>query len=130
MALELGIPCGGWCPKGRLAEDGPIPGRYLLAETKSKKYIERTRLNVRDSDGTLILTAAPPSGGTADAIAFAEKTGRPLLVIDPMDAGVVARARAWLAERRVRVLNLAGPRESERPGMYDAARKFLLKLLG
>jgi hypothetical protein len=56
--------------------------------------------------------------------------GRPVLVADPADPGGVARARAWLAERRIRVLNLAGPRESDRPGAYAAAREFLLKLLG
>ncbi len=88
-ALELGIPCGGWCPKGRRAEDGPISAGYPLAETESGKYIKRTRLNVRDSEGTLILTASPPSGGVANTIVFAEKTGRPVMVIDPGDALVI-----------------------------------------
>ncbi len=60
---------------------------------------------------------------------FAEKTNRPLLVIDPADALGVARAGVWLAENRIRVLNLAGPRESDRPGIYAATRKFLFKLL-
>ncbi|HID23542.1 MAG TPA: hypothetical protein EYP14_14255, partial [Planctomycetaceae bacterium] len=40
-ALDVGFPCGGWCPRGRLAEDGPVPDRYPLDETPSAKYAER-----------------------------------------------------------------------------------------
>lgn len=60
VALELGLPCGGWCPKGRKAEDGVIHSRYPLKETPSEEYNERTTWNVRDSDGTLIVSDAPP----------------------------------------------------------------------
>ena len=63
-ALALGIPCGGWCPKGRKAEDGAIPERYPVAETESAAYEERTRLNVGDADATLILASGPLYGGT------------------------------------------------------------------
>ena len=55
FALENKIPCGGWCPKGRLAEDGRIHHRYPLRETSSTDYRVRTQANVEDSDGTLIL---------------------------------------------------------------------------
>src|SRR5436305_1193025 len=65
VALELGIPCSGWCPRGRRAEDGTIPPRYPLQETRSLAYPVRTRWNVRDSDGTLILTRGRPDRGTA-----------------------------------------------------------------
>jgi hypothetical protein len=54
-ALEASFPCGGWCPKGRKAEDGPIPARYPLKEMDGPAYRLRTERNVRDSDGTLIL---------------------------------------------------------------------------
>ena len=64
VALELSIPCGGWCPKGRKAEDGALPARYPLKETPSEEYAQRTTWNVRDSDGTLILTHGAPTGGT------------------------------------------------------------------
>lgn len=64
VALALGIPCGGWCPKGRLAEDGPLPDRYPLRETEFEGYSKRTKLNVQDSDGTLLFTRQRPSGGT------------------------------------------------------------------
>lgn len=72
-ALQLGIPCGGWCPKGRKAKDGPIPDRYPLKETESGSYPVRTEMNVRDSDGTLILTWGRPTGGTALTVRLARR---------------------------------------------------------
>lgn len=94
----LGIPCGGWCPRGRRAEDGPIPERYPLTETRSARYAVRTRFNVRDSDGTLVLAGAlagvlaggEPQGGTRLTIELANKLGRPLLVADPLAADALA----------------------------------------
>ena len=59
VALENDIACGGWCPKGRLAEDGPIDAKYPLTETESPLLTQRTEANVRDSDGTLILSGGP-----------------------------------------------------------------------
>jgi len=64
-ALERGVPCGGWCPAGRLAEDGVIPARYPVTELRGAGYDERTRKNVEDSDGTLIVTFGRATGGTA-----------------------------------------------------------------
>ena len=58
-AIAAGIPHGGWCPRGRLAEDGPIAAQYQLRETRSAKYYIRTRKNVLDSDATLILCRGP-----------------------------------------------------------------------
>ena len=74
VAIELGVPRGGWCPKGRRAEDGVIAKQYPLRETPSTDYRERTRRNVRDADGTLIVTADELRGGTALTRALAEKT--------------------------------------------------------
>src|SRR5437870_6380616 len=73
VALELGLPCGGWCPKGRRAEDGPIPARYPLAETPWSGYPQRTLWNVRDSDGTLILVDGEPDRGTQLTIELAKR---------------------------------------------------------
>ncbi len=75
-ALALGVPCGGWCPRGRRAEDGEIPARYPLRETPLPTYEQRTEWNVRDADGTLVLTRGPASGGTALTLALAERLGR------------------------------------------------------
>src|SRR2546429_554237 len=82
VALELGLPCGGWCPRGRRAEDGPIDSRYPLRETNALAYPVRTRWNVRDSDGTLILTRGRPDRGTALTRDLAERMGKPLLTVD------------------------------------------------
>ena len=61
VALDLSLPCGGWCPKGRKAEDGPIAAHYPLTETPLDSYPQRTEWNVRDSDGTLVLTRGKPA---------------------------------------------------------------------
>src|SRR5207247_8623955 len=82
VALELGLPCGGWCPRGRRAEDGPIDARYPLQETRSAAYPVRTRWNVRDADGTLILMRGRPDRGTALTRELAEAMNKPLLVVD------------------------------------------------
>jgi hypothetical protein len=128
LALELGLPCGGWCPKGRKAEDGPIAPCYPLRETPSDDYAQRTEWNVRDSDGTLVLTVGPPTEGTAFTVAVAARLKKPCLVVDlaePMQADSV---RSWLARHRIKALNVAGPRESKSPGIYQKARTALEKI--
>ncbi|MBD0321555.1 MAG: putative molybdenum carrier protein [Gemmatimonadetes bacterium] len=129
VALELGWECGGWCPAGRLAEDGPIPARYPLRETPSPDPAERTAWNVRDSDGTLILTTGAASPGTEFAREAARSLGRPVYtwhVTSPADVGSFRR---WLQVYRVSTLNVAGPRESESPGVHAAAVPLLRTLL-
>src|SRR5947209_12411896 len=81
VALELGLPCGGWCPKGRLAEDGVVPDRYPLDEAPTASYPERTRLNVRDSDATLVLSWGAPQGGTLLTVRACQGQGKPHLVL-------------------------------------------------
>ncbi len=129
-ALRLGIPCGGWCPRGRLAEDGRIPRIYPLRETPSAEYAERTLWNVRDADGTLILTHGEPAGGTAVTRVFAMKEGTPYFVADLSASPRVEDALAWLRMHAIRTLNVAGPRESTVPGIYELACRFLETLLG
>lgn len=129
-ALDAGVACGGWCPAGRRAEDGRIPERYPLRETPSPEYAERTRRNVRDSDGTLILGRRPLRGGTALTAAHAEALGRPLLVVDPTAPEASEAALAWCRQHAIRTLNVAGPRESEAPGVYESARAWLDAVFG
>ncbi len=128
-ALALGLGCGGWAPKGRRAEDGRIPDRYPLRETESAAYDVRTRRNVRDSDATLILTRGRLTGGTALTLQLARSIGRPHLVVDLDAAPHVDAARRWLIDTGVATLNVAGPRESGLPGIYEEARDFLGRLL-
>jgi hypothetical protein len=129
VAFELGLRCGGWCPLGRKAEDGPIPERYPLRETPRRTYKQRTRWNVRDSDGTLILTVGVPTGGTEATRRFAQKLGKPHLVVDLAQPAELAAIVAWAREHRMKTLNVAGPRESTQPGVYDEAASFIRSLL-
>ena len=130
-ARDLGIPSGGWCPKGRRAEDGRIPRRYRLVETPSGNYVQRTEWNVRDSDGTLIVNRGRLDGGTLLTAELAlGRYRKPLLVVQLGRRIRGERFRAWRAQHRVRVLNVAGPRESKRPGIYRAAKALLVWLLG
>lgn len=124
-AIEAGLAHGGYCPRGRLAEDGRIPDRYRLEETDSAEYPVRTERNVVESDATLIVTRGELRGGTELTRRLAERHGRPCLVVDLNQASVPDAACCWLAERSPRVLNVAGPRESQSPGIYTAARRFL-----
>ncbi len=129
MALELGIGCGGWCPRGRAAEDGPIAARYPLRETPSSAYVQRTGWNVRDSGATLVLVRGRPAGGTRLAINAAERHGKPCRVVVLGGPERPADVAAWLGRAQVRTLNVAGPRESEAPGIGADAAVFLRELL-
>lgn len=127
-ALALGLSVGGWCPKGRRAEDGIIAARYPLRETPSEEYAQRTAWNVRDSDGTLILHAGTLSGGTALTVVEAHRLGKPVHDVCLDRDAVIEPVVEWLRARHIRVLNVAGPRESEAPGIYGIARAFLERL--
>lgn len=129
VALELGIPTGGWCPRGRRAEDGRISGQYPLRECTSRNYAVRTRLNVADSDGTLILCRGMLSGGTALTTSEAQRQGRPVLVVDLCQEFDCGPVEEWVAENRIRVLNVAGPRASQQSGVYEQAGEFLREFL-
>ena len=125
VALRLGLPCGGWCPRGRRAEDGPLDPRYPLVETPSPDYAQRTEWNVRDSDATLVLATGPMRGGTAFTARRARELEKPLLPLD-LDEDPEAHILAdFVAAHGVRVLNVAGPRESQSPGIHERAARFL-----
>jgi hypothetical protein len=125
VALARDVPAGGWCPKERRAEDGRIPDRYPLKETPSAAYEQRTAWNVRDSDGTLIVTDGTLEGGTALTMTEAKQQGRPVLHVRTADPVPVPMIRAWGEDHDVRVLNVAGPRASEVESIYEDARALL-----
>ncbi|HEV8441171.1 MAG TPA: putative molybdenum carrier protein [Methylomirabilota bacterium] len=119
-AIARGLDHGGWCPKGRKAEDGTIDPRYRLTETPSDVYVQRTEWNVRDSDGTVILSLGDTlTGGSRRTAELAELLGKPCLHLsrsaNAEDAG--ARLRRFVQEHSVRVLNVAGPRASTEPAI-------------
>ncbi len=128
VALELGVPCGGWCPEGRRAEDGPIDLRYPLRETRSRDYRVRTERNVKEADGTLILTRGLARGGTALTTNLAQKHHKPHLVVDLSAETDPEEVRNWIHHNKIRILNVAGPRETEHPGIHNQAVDFLRAL--
>jgi hypothetical protein len=120
FAIEHGIPHGGWCPRGRLAEDGPLDLQYQLSETPSRRYEKRTKWNVRDSDATVVLSiAAELRGGSALTVELAQRLDKPWLhLARDSEADLPEHARRlvdFLAEHSVRRLNVAGPRASQEP---------------
>lgn len=125
VALACGIACGGWVPRGRRAEDGPLAPRYPMQEMQSRSYAARTRRNVGAADATLILTRGRPTGGTTLTISYASQLGRLYRIVDLQEPPDPADTRAWLWENRICVLNVAGPRESTAPGIYHQAVAFL-----
>lgn len=129
VALELGIPCGGWCPRGRRAEDGVIPVKYPVQETVSDEYAERTRLNVQNSDGTLILNTGVLSGGTALTAQIADRNSKPYLLIDLDKPPALDEVVGWINGHHILILNVAGPREEEHPGIHDKAARFLASVM-
>jgi len=132
VALALGIPIGGWCPKGRLAEDGPIPAHYPLTETPSVNYPRRTEWNIRDADATLILVFGEPGLGTKLTLRLCEESKKPYFAVWfdlRQGAESIAMVRVWLKDHQPGVLNVAGSRESARKGAYDATVAFLREVL-
>lgn len=127
-AISMHISYGGWCPKGRLAEDGLIPQKYHLDETPHPDYAERTEWNVRDSDGTLIIIREPPEGGTKLTLDKAIVSGKPYFVLNINRAELFEQFIDWIRENPIRVLNIAGPRESQSPGIYEAAFALIQRL--
>ncbi len=128
-ARALALPCGGWCPRGRRAEDGPIDPGYPLGETPAEDYAQRTEWNVRDADGTLVLTRGDLTQGTAFTVELARRLAKPCLVLDLDQPRSDEPVRAWLEDHRIAVLNVAGPRESKCPGIYRDALVFLQDVL-
>jgi hypothetical protein len=133
VALELGIPCGGWIPRGRRAEDGRIPDRYPgLRELESDEYAARTERNVREADATLVFSHGTLTGGSALTRELARRHHRPCLHIDlteRTDDDAVAAIGRWLDETRPVALNVAGPRASGDPLIHDATCRVLQRVL-
>ena len=128
VAIELGIPHGGWIPKGRKTEDGRLPDEYRLLETTGIDYAQRTELNVVDSDGTLIISHGKLTGGSALTQELARKHRQPCLHIDldyVSNSKAVEIIGSWLDAREIKTLNVAGPRASKDPKIYEAAREVL-----
>jgi predicted Rossmann-fold nucleotide-binding protein len=127
-AIENGIPHGGWCPKGRKAEDGRIDARYSLKETPTSKYIQRTEWNVRDSDATVIFSTVPVlTGGPKRTFEFAKKHRKPCLILrsEGSDTEPAVLLNQFIVNHKVGVLNVAGARASNEPEIAAFVRTAL-----
>jgi len=133
-ALELGVPSGGWVPKGRKAEDGAIPDRYPnLRETDTDRYETRTRWNVRDSDATLILSHGALAGGSKVTESVAREMGKAVLHVDLLTMSVddaVVGIGEWLRDIEGETLNVAGPRASSDREIYEKTKVIISRLIG
>ena len=132
VAIELGIPHGGWIPKGRKTEAGPLPEKYQLREMPTEIHPGRTEKNVLDSDGTLILSHGRLTGGSAVTDRLAAKYGRPFLHIDLNKVNAFRAAETitdWITEHGISILNVAGPRASKDPQIYDSVKRVLITVL-
>jgi hypothetical protein len=121
-ALDLNIPCGGWCPADRSAEDGPIDARYPLTPAPGAGYRERTRLNVRDSDATVIFGFGPLRGGSLDTLSDCRDLNKPHLLIDATVTSVQKATKLmhrFVTDQAIRTLNVGGPRASEEHEIYE-----------
>lgn len=129
FAFAHSISCGGWCPRGRRAEDGCIPERYSLKEAASTAYAFRTQANVRDSDATLILSPHALQGGTRLTWDYARALGKPVSIISSIQqVEDIEGFAAWGKRNAIETLNVAGPRASEVEHAYRFAWVCLHKL--
>ena len=127
-ALQLGMPCGGYCPIGRRAEDGRISSRYPLTESLSNSYLVRTLQNLLCSDATVCFFHEQPEGGTAKTIAFCKLHDKPLLLIDSATttpSQAAAQLFEFVSKHHTEVLNVAGPRRSKCQSIYSYTRTVL-----
>jgi hypothetical protein len=132
VALECGVETGGWCPEGRMAEDGTIPDKYPVKELSKAGYRQRTERNVIDSDGTAIIYFGYPTGGAEQTIAFCIKERKPYVLIDAEELSVELASRRiekFIEDQLISVLNVAGPRASGEPGAYAYVKNLILSVL-
>lgn len=131
-AIEHDVPHGGWCPKGRKAEDGIIDARYHLQETPTAEYAERTERNVQDSEATVIISiGCELQGGSALTLELARNYRKPCIHItaEGGPAEAARRLRRFVVENKMQVLNVAGPRASEEPAVGELVKLVLTNAL-
>ena len=132
VAIEVGIPHGGWVPKGRKTEAGRLPARYQLKEMPTDSYPARTEQNVIDSDGTLIISHGGLTGGSDYTRQMAEKHDKPWMHVDASRITIEAAVeivRAWISGSGINILNVAGPRASKDARIYSTTKAILRGLL-
>jgi len=131
-ALECGVEAGGWCPEARKAEDGVIPARYPLIELEGSGYRQRTKRNVIDSDGTLIIYFGYLTGGTEQTVLFCMKENKPYLLVDASELTekrAAERLKDFISQQHISELNVAGPRASSEPEAHEYTKLVISQVL-
>jgi len=132
VALRHGIECGGWCPAGRIDESGKVPDHYPVQELQSGGFTERTLQNVKDSDGTVVISPSELRAGTEQTVRFSIELKRPYQLIEASKLSAEDAAELiveFVSENKIGILNVAGPRQSEWPQGYDYAFRALSAFL-
>jgi hypothetical protein len=135
-ARALGLQTGGFAPKGWLTEDGSqesLLRSFGLIECEEEGYPARTRRNVAYSDGT-VLVGDYQRGGSRLTCEIANELNKPLFPVaypntETEQDMVVGDVRRWLELHEIDILNVAGNRESQSPGIAEFTRSFLVKAL-
>jgi len=128
VAIKFKIDHGGWIPKGRRTEAGPLPGKYQLKEMDTTDYRQRTEQNVRDSQGTVIFFRGKLTGGSRLTQVYAKIAGRPNCCIDLLTCNAFEAAmmlKSFIMENKIQILNVAGPRLSHEPRIYTDVKTIL-----
>ncbi len=128
VAIKFNIPHGGWIPRGRRAEDGPLPMKYLLSETRTRDYRERTRQNILDAHGTVIISRGELSGGSLFTLETAALIDKPCCALDLMrmeEFEAAMTLQSFIDDHKIRVLNVAGPRQTLLSDMYSDVKTVL-----
>lgn len=133
-ALVAQIPCGGWCPEDRHAEDGEIPPHYPVTPLVGAGYRKRTRQNVLDSDATVIVyhTEIALGSGTELTLKTCISQRKPYLLLDssvllPEIAG--KHIAEFVQRHRTSVLNVGGSRSSVVPTIELFTEKAVLSAI-
>lgn len=127
-ALKLGISHGGWISKGRTTEDGPLPEQYDLQEMPDQNPSERTKKNIRESCGTLILTLGKAVKRVEFITKIANRYSKPHLHVDLETTpafSAATRINDWIVDNGIRVLNVTGPSPSRHTELYQATLDLL-----
>lgn len=124
----LGLETGGTAPQRYITELGTslkLRDVYGLTEGEydRKVYPKRTKLNVRNSDATVIFGSVG-SPGTLLTLRLCRSSGKPVLLNPTLSNFVLA-----VKELSVKVLNVAGNRESRNPGLQGRVKSFLIEAL-
>lgn len=130
-AMACGIPYGGWLPKGRKTENGPLPERYTEFQSMTRGgYPKRTEQNIIESDGTIVFSYGKLIGGSALTKRLCQKHERPFLYVDlGQEEHPAVSLQEWLKIESIQILNVAGSRESKHPGIHDLVFGIVQKIL-